>query len=53
MTKADGIAKSGFIIGLYDQYKIPVKYLGIGEKIDDLIPFDKNNFIKELFYINA
>lgn len=53
VTKADGIAKSGFIIGLYDQYKIPVKYLGTGEKIDDLIPFDKNNFIKELVCVYA
>lgn len=48
VTKADGIAKSGFIIGLYDQYKIPVEYLGTGEGINDLIHFDKNDFIKEL-----
>ena len=49
ITKADSIAKIGFIIGLIDLYKIPIKFVGVGEKIDDLKYFDSKNFTRELF----
>ena len=49
ITKTDSIAKNGFIIGVLDKYKIPIKFVGTGEKIDDLKPFDSKNFTTELF----
>ena len=49
ITKADSIAKVGFIIGLIDIYKIPIKFVGVGEKIDDLKKFDSKAFTDELF----
>lgn len=49
ITKLDGTAKGGVVIGISDQFKIPVKYIGIGEKIDDLQPFNKHEFIDALF----
>ncbi len=49
LTKMDGTAKGGVIIGIHDQLKIPVKFIGIGEKIDDLEPFDSEAFLKALF----
>lgn len=49
ITKTDSIAKNGFIIGILDQYKIPIKFVGTGEKLEDLKPFDSKNFTTELF----
>ena len=49
VTKTDSIAKSGFIIGLIDKYKVPIVYLGIGEGVDDLCEFDSNKFVDNLF----
>ena len=48
-TKLDGTAKGGVVIGISDQFKIPVKYIGLGEKIDDLQVFDKRAFVESLF----
>lgn len=49
ITKLDGTAKGGVVIGISDQFKIPVKYIGIGEGIDDLQPFRANEFVRTLF----
>lgn len=49
LTKLDGTAKGGVVLGISDQFKIPVKYIGIGEKIDDLQVFNKNEFVDSLF----
>jgi fused signal recognition particle receptor len=49
ITKLDGTAKGGVVIGISDQFKIPVRYIGIGEKLEDLQLFDKNEFIEALF----
>ena len=49
LTKLDGTAKGGAIVGIYESLKVPVKYIGVGEKIDDLQPFDANVFAKALF----
>jgi fused signal recognition particle receptor len=49
LTKLDGTAKGGVVIGISDQLKIPVKYIGIGEKMNDLQVFDKNEFVESLF----
>jgi fused signal recognition particle receptor len=49
ITKLDGTAKGGVVIGISDQFKIPVKYIGVGEKIDDLQLFDKHAFVESLF----
>lgn len=49
VTKLDGTAKGGVVIGISDQFKIPVKYIGIGEKIDDLQVFDREEFVNSLF----
>ncbi|MDE6418689.1 MAG: signal recognition particle-docking protein FtsY [Duncaniella sp.] len=49
ITKLDGTAKGGVVIGISDQFKIPVKYIGLGEKIEDLQVFDKRAFVKSLF----
>ncbi len=49
LTKLDGTAKGGVVIGISDQFKIPVKYIGVGEGIDDLKVFDKNEFIDSFF----
>lgn len=51
ITKADSISKFGFIIGLIDRYNIPIKYVGVGEKITDLQQFDPKEFIEELLQI--
>lgn len=50
ITKLDGTAKGGVVIGISDQFKIPVRYIGIGEKMEDLHLFDKNTFIDALFF---
>jgi fused signal recognition particle receptor len=49
MTKLDGTAKGGVVIGISDQFKIPVKYIGVGEKVGDLQLFDRKEFVKSLF----
>jgi fused signal recognition particle receptor len=49
LTKLDGTAKGGVVIGISDQFKIPVKYIGIGEKKEDLQLFDKFEFVDSLF----
>ena len=51
VTKLDGTAKGGVVIGIADQFKIPIKFLGIGEGIEDLKVFDKEEFVKSLFSI--
>lgn len=49
ITKLDGTAKGGVVIGISDQMQVPVKFLGIGEGIDDLKVFDKKDFVESLF----
>lgn len=49
LTKLDGTAKGGVVIGISDQFKIPVKYIGVGEKVTDLQLFDKEQFVESLF----
>jgi len=49
ITKLDGTAKGGVVIGISDQFKIPVKYIGVGEKISDLQVFNKTTFVDSLF----
>lgn len=49
ITKLDGTAKGGVVIGIADQFKIPVKFIGVGEKIEDLQVFDKKEFVESLF----
>lgn len=49
LTKLDGTAKGGVAITITDQFRIPIKYIGLGEKIDDLQIFDKIEFVKSLF----
>ena len=49
VTKLDGTAKGGVIIGISDQMNIPVKYIGVGEKMEDLQLFDKKTFVDSLF----
>lgn len=52
VTKLDGTAKGGVVIGISDQFKVPVKYIGIGEGIDDLQIFHPEEFVKSLFEIS-
>lgn len=49
ITKLDGTAKGGVVIGISDQFQIPVKYIGVGEKMEDLQVFDKKEFVDSLF----
>lgn len=49
LTKLDGTAKGGVVIGISDQFKIPVKYIGMGEGLDDLLRFDRAAFVSSLF----
>lgn len=49
VTKLDGTAKGGVVIGIVDQFRIPVKFIGIGEGIDDLKVFDRKEFVNSLF----
>jgi fused signal recognition particle receptor len=49
VTKLDGTAKGGVVIGISDQMKIPVKYIGVGEKMEDLQLFDRRAFVETLF----
>ncbi len=52
ITKLDGTAKGGVVIGISDQFKIPVKYIGVGEGIDDLQVFNKMEFVDSFFSKN-
>ncbi|QHL88498.1 signal recognition particle-docking protein FtsY [Nibribacter ruber] len=52
VTKLDGTAKGGVIIGISDEFKIPVKYIGVGERVEDLQVFDKREFVDSLFSKN-
>lgn len=49
LTKLDGTAKGGVVVGVSDQFHIPVKFIGVGEGISDLKVFDKNEFVEKLF----
>ena len=49
ITKLDGTAKGGVVIGISDQFKIPVKYIGLGEGMEDLQAFRKKEFVGSLF----
>lgn len=49
ITKLDGTAKGGVVIGISDEFKIPVKYIGVGEKVEDLQVFNKEEFVDSLF----
>ncbi|HLG36287.1 MAG TPA: signal recognition particle-docking protein FtsY [Bacteroidia bacterium] len=52
LTKLDGTAKGGVVLAIADEFKIPVKYIGVGEKIDDLQVFSKSDFVDSLFNEN-
>ena len=49
LTKLDGTAKGGVVIGISDQFKIPVKYIGVGEGMADLQVFNRHEFVDSLF----
>ena len=49
VTKLDGSAKGGVVVGIVDQFKFPIKFLGIGEGVEDLKVFDKEEFVEDLF----
>ena len=49
ITKLDGTAKGGVVIGISDQFKVPVKYVGLGESMDNLQVFNKTEFVDSLF----
>ena len=49
ITKLDGSAKGGIVLSIYREMGIPIKYIGIGEGLDDLEPFEINPFISALF----
>ena len=49
LTKLDGTAKGGVILGIADQLKIPVRYVGVGERVEDLRRFDPEEFVEALF----
>lgn len=53
LTKLDGSAKGGVVVGIVDQLKVPLKYIGIGEGVDDLKLFDRKEFAESLFDISA
>lgn len=49
VTKLDGSAKGGVVIGIVDQFRIPVRFIGVGEGVDDLKVFNKKEFVDSLF----
>ena len=53
ITKLDGTAKGGIVLAIAHQFKIPVKYIGVGEKMTDLIVFDKHEFVDSLFNLET
>jgi fused signal recognition particle receptor len=50
LTKLDGTAKGGIVIGISNEFRVPVKYIGVGEGIDDLQVFDRSAFVQALFH---
>ncbi len=52
ITKLDGTAKGGVVLAIADQFKIPVKFIGVGEKMTDLLVFNKKDFVDTLFDLN-
>ncbi|HXB92934.1 MAG TPA: signal recognition particle-docking protein FtsY [Puia sp.] len=52
ITKLDGTAKGGVVLAIANQFKIPVKFIGVGEKMDDLLVFDKHEFVDSLFSLS-
>lgn len=53
ITKLDGTAKGGVVLAIASQFKIPVKFIGVGEKAEDLLVFDKADFVNSLFNMPA
>lgn len=53
ITKLDGTAKGGVVLGISDAFKIPVKYIGVGERMQDLQSFDKYEFVDSFFHLNS
>lgn len=53
VTKLDGTAKGGVVLAIASQFKIPVKFIGVGEKMEDLLVFDKHEFVDSLFKLGA
>ncbi|MGR9902783.1 signal recognition particle-docking protein FtsY, partial [Escherichia coli] len=49
ITKLDGTAKGGVVLAISHQFKIPVKFIGVGEKVEDLLLFNKESFVQSLF----
>jgi len=49
LTKLDGTAKGGVVLGIVDQHEVPIEFIGVGEKVEDLKPFDTNAFVQALF----
>ena len=49
LTKLDGTAKGGVVIAIARELNLPIRYIGVGEKIDDLLPFDPEQFVSSLF----
>jgi fused signal recognition particle receptor len=52
VTKLDGTAKGGVVLAIANQFKIPVKFIGVGEKMNDLLVFDRHEFVDSLFSLN-
>lgn len=53
ITKLDGTAKGGVVLSIAHQFQIPVKFIGVGEKMEDLLVFDKHEFVDSLFNLNS
>jgi fused signal recognition particle receptor len=53
ITKLDGTAKGGVVLAIADQFSIPVKFIGVGEKATDLLVFDKQAFVEGMFQLNV
>jgi fused signal recognition particle receptor len=49
LTKLDGTAKGGIVVGIAHQLGLPIRFIGIGEQVDDLRPFDATDYVKALF----
>jgi fused signal recognition particle receptor len=49
LTKLDGTAKGGVVVAIARELNLPIRYIGIGEKLDDLVPFEPEKFIQSLF----
>jgi len=49
LTKLDGTAKGGIVVAIARELNLPIRFVGVGEKIDDLLPFEPENFVESLF----